>query len=356
MTISSSILNISLDDLRSVSPNGSVDRSIAKLVRGINHRQTMSFFPVNRDNYGLTFFTRPMLNLSTQNARADRRFIPLLTQNPLSLQRTIRMLLDSQLAYRQPGLVTPLVDTQQCFIPLLTNNIKSLTGWPDPVLDFYTSPKGLMGQQWSMVDSSMEIFQTYSQTATFTNISGDPITAMFLYWMLYPTLTFRDVMTPYPEFIARRMYDYNTRIYRLILDSSKRFVQHIGHTIASFPTSVNIGARYDFNHDQVFNQFAQDVQVQFQSMGAIYDDPIAIVNFNETVAMYKPAMWDDQRKDVMIKVPMEIIEIFNYLGYPYIDPDSYELTWWVSREDYEGTMRMIKRVDKELNTQFASKY
>ncbi len=57
---------------------------------GINYMQTPLPVPMNKDHYGLTFFTRPQLNLQTKNLLRLREMIPLLTTDELSVFRAIR--------------------------------------------------------------------------------------------------------------------------------------------------------------------------------------------------------------------------------------------------------------------------
>ena len=72
----------------------SINDAIINNLFGINHRQTALTIPQNRDHYGLTFFTRPQLNLMPENIRNSRKFFPLLTNNPASYQAYVRAMLD----------------------------------------------------------------------------------------------------------------------------------------------------------------------------------------------------------------------------------------------------------------------
>ena len=68
------IVSQSLDDYFQSTPIGSVDKAIGNNLFGINHRQIPGLVPSNKDIYGFTFFTRPQLNLQTDNIRNERRF------------------------------------------------------------------------------------------------------------------------------------------------------------------------------------------------------------------------------------------------------------------------------------------
>ena len=52
---------------------------------GINHRMIPLALQLNKDCYGITFFTKPQLNLRDDNCRRDRKFSRLLTMNDKSI-------------------------------------------------------------------------------------------------------------------------------------------------------------------------------------------------------------------------------------------------------------------------------
>ena len=113
-------------------PTGDLKNAISRNIRGINHRQIAQALMPNLDHYGLTFFTRPDLNLATPNIRQSRMLTDLLTENQKSIPRAVRCLLDPSLQLRPRGAIEcPLVDANLPFIPILTNSLISCSGWPD---------------------------------------------------------------------------------------------------------------------------------------------------------------------------------------------------------------------------------
>lgn len=88
------IVPYSLDDYFQTTSIGSLDKAIGNNLYGINHRQTPGLVPSNKDTYGLTFFVRPQLNMQSDNIRNMRIFSPLLSSNPLTMQRFVRTTLD----------------------------------------------------------------------------------------------------------------------------------------------------------------------------------------------------------------------------------------------------------------------
>lgn len=338
----------SIDRVFQSTSVGPLSNAIGSTFYGINHRQTPSAIPINKDSFGLAFFTRPRLNLTSNNLRASRLMRPLLNTESRSLQRIIRCLLDVELAKK--GISSPYIDNQQAFIPMLTNNLLSMSGWRDLVAPTMTSQEGIYKESFTMVDGVTEDYSTYDITANFRNLPGDPITSFFMYWLHYMSLVYRGIMVPYPDMIIQNEIDYNTRIYRLILDPSKTQVQKIAACGAAFPVSAPLGAAFNFESDRPLNEAGDQITINFQAMGCLYQDDILIHEFNQTVAMFNDTMAARNFQTVETrvgteikyestnpyykKVPMEALGIFNNRGYPRINPNSYELEWWVSQEDY----------------------
>lgn len=333
---------------------GSIRTAIGDNIYGINHRQTPGSIGTNRDYYGLTFLTRPRMNFSTENLRTIREFGPLLTTNRNSYPRIIRCLLDPKLALEQQ-ISSDFVDEQQAFIPLLTNTLLSCTGWPDMEAQTFTAADGFMKESYSFVDSSVRLFGTYDISLNFRNIQGDPIILMFLMWIYYMSFVYLGDIIPYPEMILNNEIDYMTRIYRVVLDPSRRFVTKIAATGASFPTNVPVGAAINHDADHPLNQSNAQISIQFRSNGVTYMDPILIDEFNRTQAIYNKGMSPDNftasTKSVTLpngdtttvatstnpnykQVPLTALPLFNNRGYPRINPQTHELEWWVSPDEY----------------------
>lgn len=324
---------------------GSLTESMANTLVGFNHRGVGNPVPYNQDNQGLTFFTRPRLNLSYNNLSIDRRLSVLGAGKGVKqghYPAAIRQWLDPEVAYTlfNGGERGMLCDPRQAFIPLLSNNLISLSGWPDPVAEYYTSDEGLGKEAWGMVDGVDTIYSGYTLNASFRNIAGDPISLMFQVWLIYMSLVYQGRMLPYPDSEMLREIDYQTRIYRLILDPTRTYVQKIAACGAAFPTSSALGQAFDFSSDSPFEQSrASQIAIPFQAYGAIYQDPILMREFNDVVTIFNPHMSDGFRDKYLVKVPREELHAYNYAGYPRIDMDnSNELEWWDFKDTYQKRM------------------
>lgn len=316
------------------APSGPINSAIGNTFFGINHRQQPSAISINKDNFGLTFFTRPRLNLTTENLRTVRMFTPLLSTESASYQRIIRCLLDPELAWGNKQISSPFVDPSQAFIPVLSNHLLSMTGWPDLDAPTYTSHEGHAKEAFSIIDGITQNYTTYDITANFRNLPGDPISLLFLAWIHYASNVYLGNMVPYPDAIIQQEIDYNTRIYRLVLDPAKRKVQKICATGAAFPSSVPIGASFAFEAGQPLNQGLEQITINFKSMGFMYNDDILCDEFNRTTVLFNPGMKDSLRDHYYKLIPYDALPIFNHRGYPRINLDNYELEWYVAIEDF----------------------
>lgn len=336
---------------------------------GFNHRGFQNPIQANTDNQGLTFFTRPRLNLSYDNIVRDRIFAVLAGDKEMSVQRAVRAWLDpvgskitaggpvgnvsSGAKAKKENYHCPLVDDENIFITLLSNNLISLSGWQDPYVDTFTSTEGIYKEQWSMIDGPSKFHGTFSLSATFRNIVDDPITLMFHIWTSYAARVYDGTFNPYNDAIFENYIDYQTRIYRLILDHSRTYVTKICATGAAFPTANNLGAVFNYNQDKPNTDEIDQISINFQCIGAIYNDPILVDAFNRSTYITNPNLIDGNRETYFVKIQPNEKMAFNYFGYPHINPKTMELEWWVKKEDYKRVMEgfgLITSLDKETNT------
>ena len=345
------VVNISLDDLFQNTAAGPTSIAIANNLYGINHRQQPNAIPINKDNYGLTLFTRPQLNLFDDNIRNVRQFTPLMSTNNVGYQRIVRCTLDPRLAYgrgKYQPIDSPVVDSRQAFIPVLSNTLKSIAGWPDLSLPTATSKPGAYQEAHTMVDGIALNYTAYDLDATFRSTRGDLVMALLQYWQQYQAFVMEGLLLPYPDMITENEIDYQTRIYRLILDPSKTTVQAIGACGAAFPSSLPIGGKFSYSSDKPFNDTNSDINIRFSCVGFMYQDDILVHEFNKTVGIFNPSMRDAKRNSEMIQIRPNLLPLFNTRGYPHIDIDSYELEWYVSASEYASKINAIDQFNNAL--------
>lgn len=356
------ILQKIIQSITAKSGYGHLKSAVTATYFGHNHRGVGNPVPVNVDNHGFTFFTRPRLNLSYDNIIVDRTFTLMNVlpgqQSSKSVPGAVRAVLDPigsrglsrvktvkdtslKNVWGVKPYQSPLVDPFNPFISILDNNLISISGWPDPFVDTFTTNEGMAKEQFSMADGFSKIYNVFSVTANFRNMIGDPISYLFHIWTQYMAMVHEGVMDPWPDSIVENEIDYNTRIYRLIMDPQRRFVQAIGACGAAFPTGNSLGAKFDFNESHPRNENLDQISIPFQCMGMIYYDPILIKEFNRLMVMYNNGMADAYRPTLYHKLTVQEKPLFNYMGYPRIDPDTMELEWWVTNEMYNQVMAIV---------------
>lgn len=407
---------------------GSQQLALSNNLYGINHQGIKGVIPDNHDSYGLVFFTRPMLNLTSNNIRNIRQMYSLLTTKEFSMQNYVRNMLDPRLMYyndeakyesrkavsytpdtkmndfakdlleedeeggyrinsdkipaegvrsdvykqalvqmgnanaiedwkqyqlsntevsaykkylqhlrndQASWVSCPLVDNKMAFIPILTNTIKEMSGWPDYTIGTFTSKEGLMREQWSIVDSYMEIYSAFDLDCTFRNIKDEPLVIMFETWLRYMANVFEGMLSPYMDMLVENEIDYNTRIYRLVLDESKTIVKKIAACGAAFPVNVPNSRFFDYNDSQKYNDSAKDINIRFKAMGAMYNDDILVHEFNQTVAIFNEDLRGLVRNGIVpdnyVEIPYNLIHLFNHRGYPIIDKNTLQLKWFINK-------------------------
>jgi hypothetical protein len=328
------------------------DRTISDAFYGLNIIGRNAPIVLNTENHGFTFFTRPCMNMSYDNLQVDRMLSLLLNPNPASMERMLRCYMDpwSQTQGQGQALLTcPGVDYLSPFIPLLSNNLISLTGFDDFTIGTHSSEPGLYRESYSYVDDVPYQYGTYDLTATFRNISGDPISLMMRLWGQYMGLVYEGRLMPYPELVLMNELDYNTRIWRLMMDASRTYVTSLGAANACFPMTAPIGQKFNFTGDgseTPFQQVQENISISFRCHGFTYYDHILVYEFNTLQEEFNPNMRADRRDSAMQKLRPWEREYFNYQSYPRINPLDMELEWYVPMAVYnQAKSGVLRQVD-----------
>lgn len=340
-----------------------------------NFNKGLQYLKTNRDDMGYTFFTRPILNLTYDNLSQDRFMANLRSAEDPSISRMVRAMLDpwsstgklkngnkgitSDQSAQLAGCSSKLVNPFNPFITILSNTLLNLSGWRDIAINDYTSKQGIHNEQWAMADGFYDKTEVFELSSSFKNIEGDPISLLFSTWLKYIINCREGTMTPYPCFIEEREFDYNTKIYRFIMDNTRTYIRKWATTIA-FPMSIPTGNQFNYSADKNFIDANGEISVTWKCIGAEYNDRIAFYEFNDLVQTYCPALkidyenYDYKNKSIRLKQPNGYIKLNPseknfalYWAIPLIDYISNELTWWVSKEDYET---FVARVDPNAPT------
>ena len=346
---------------------GDLKRIVSENLYGINIlRETPPILP-NKDHQGFTFFVRPQLNLSTINIANVRYFLQLLTENETSIPRFVRATLDPRL---QRGIVEmpgtnfynneqkdcPLVDKFNPFIPILSNLLTNISGWPDMVSPTYTSNAGMRKEQFAMIDGTFEIFDVYDLNCTFKNIINEPLTMLFQVWVQYASLVFEGKIHPYLDFIIENEFDYNTRIYRFVTDPSGRYITKAACTGAAFPTNMPFGKFFDYSRDIPYSDQTKEINITFKCMGALYNDVKIFVAYNKVWSYFNPevAAYLKGESNNLEEVPYDLLPALNYRAYPIINIAKNEFVWLINKNDPVFKELLAKEISDPFAASLAS--
>lgn len=329
---------------------------------GFNHMMANNPIPVNKEYGGLTFFTRPDFNLSYANIANSRRMSNMAMQPRSSLDYSLLAALDpdfelgfsdsatTSAGYRKNRLGTPFLpdlpfDNLQAFIPLLSTQLISLSGMPDESIDNWMSEEGIKREQWGMVDSTHEVNNAYTMSASLTNPYGNAIMRLATIWIEYMSGIKEGRFMPKIRNSIQRRIDYQSRIYGMRYDALGNIVRFWTACVA-WPMNNNAGQMAQVDNSKPQMNDDSNISLQWQCIGARYDDPLYMDMFNATVSYFNPDMsptagsiltgnFIPQGESALVQVIPQLMPLFNYYGYPHLDPVRRKLTWWVYQSDYQ---------------------
>lgn len=305
------------------------DTTLGDSMYGFNTDFGKRYLHPSRNNQGLCFFVRPQLNLTDENIRYSRLIYGNVGGDGYSIPAFVRQTLDPRLAQYAN---TEVINNKQAFIPLLTNALTSLSGFPDIELPSTSTSPGLMNEVYTLPDGATELYGPVEISASFANTTGEPVMNLFHTWITATSLMIQGKIRPYADFIAEHERCFDTRIFRLILDQSGKYVRRIGATGPGFVDNVGIGAGFNYNSLAHFVEGDEVNTFRFKMAGVEYRDPILIYEFNKIGEIFQPLLEDEFREMELRIVPQELRHLVNYMGYPRIDPDTMELQMWIEKD------------------------
>lgn len=287
----------------------------------------------NHELVGYTFITRPKLNLSATSLRQDRILAMLDTADPQSLPFAIRCYLDTYFTHTRTDTATliaqcPFFNEESAFLIPLSNNLVSLAGWPDPVVDTETTDGGFFSEDMTIAKGSDRLNRTYDLTLTFRDIQGGFVLALLYMWIRYIELVVRGDVTAYPEDIAARRVNYTCSIYRFIMDPSKQFITKWSKATGCFPKSIPLGNVFNFGEGEKFITSAAQYSVPFTCNKIEIWDPIIFRDFNTISKRFSSTLRsgaevpiDTLPSSSTQNQPFEFITQAsnNFFGVPFID-------------------------------------
>lgn len=320
----------------------------------------------NRDTKAFVFFTRPNLRMTMHNLVRDRKMARLLNGRESSVERYARVALDPTIGYGEQlrtaggtkeerddygkmtsdflgedepytgiAIKSTILANDQPFIPILTNQIQSIGGFPNPTIDSYISESGMRKEQYGWSDGLPKIYSHFTLDVSFKSDMEQAISLMMDSWTTYQYMVKIGDAMPYMKYITKRMIDYTTGIYIIIIGDNGRNIKHVGKTIG-FPTAMTSGDKFNIDFSTPLRDRVNENSYRFTCFGAEYDDPILPIEFNKTVARFVPELRDYLLNDTLsIKdkgyytIPQTLYKRFNTVAKPFIDIKTNTLDWIV---------------------------
>ena len=327
---------------------GPLKASTHALLRGFNHRQTAVSYEWQRALFGYTFFTRPCFNMSVANCYMDRRLAHLVTKDKFNVVSWIRHMLDPELSATE-GNPCPLVDDLNPWVPLYTNTIQSLSGWPSLNASIGSTAPSRYGDKTSFYDGNIkELKQTFNLSASFQNMAGKFGLMLFFYWMYIAHLQQQGFIYPHFLDLAESSKNYDMRIIRFEMDPFKRYITDWTAAGTAIIQSVPIGDNYSFESTGVFNTVHDQYTIPFECQHYAPADPRILKEFNDLTVKFNPKMADGTRSQYYQMIPPELLNAMNFDGYPWVDLRTKELQWWLPPEKYIEYRNTYERVKESL--------
>lgn len=293
--------------------------SVAQTLLSRHDRYGSSAVQLNAEMVGLTFFTRPHINLTTQSLRQDRTLAMLDTLDPLSWMFSLRCNLDSVFARspqgRDSAALCPWFNDETPFNVPLSNMLVGMSGWPDFNVEYETTEPGYFMEDMTLVRGSDWGRRTYDISCTFRDIQGGYLMAYIYYWLAAMALQMDGTIVPYPADREANRLNYTCSIYRFILDPSMRTITKWSKATGCYPASVPIGDVFNFGPGDSFVHTSQQFTVPFKANHIRYMDPIQLQNFNTLVKRYAGNDVGSGSTRVKTSVTAE----HNFAGVPWID-------------------------------------
>lgn len=303
------------------------------------------------ESHGFSFITRPKLNFTTTSLRSDRVLSLLNTLEQDTIAFTVRALLDTNLCkkYHLPG-KTQFFNDANPFIPILSNRLLSLNGWPDPTIEVETMEGGFFSESITYPKGHDQLTRNYDIMMTFGDVQGSVVLNLFLMWVQYIHLVTRGHLVAYLEDIEARRMGFTSSIYRFVMDPSMRFITKWAKATGCFPRSIPIGAYFNYDAHASNVDAAMNLSIPFTVAGRIeYMDPIIMREFNMITEKRCPGIktWG------ICNSPEEKM-LLNFKTIPYIDTEtgSNELQWRYDPSDQE--IFILREGTPEWRTQLAA--
>jgi len=316
-----------------------------------------SAIQINSEMVGLTFFTKPRLNMTTQSLRQDPTLIMLDTMDPDLLPFAIRCNLDTKFsregAGRDVASLCPWFNDTSPFNVPMSNLMSGISGWPDFSLEYETTESGTFSEDMTLVRGSDWGRRTYDLSCTFRDIQGGFLMSYFYYWLLAMALQMEGTIVAYPEDRSANRLNYTCSIYRFVMDPSMRTITKWAKATGCYPVNIPIGDVFNYGPGDSQIHTSQQFTIPFKANIIKYMDPRDLADFNTLVKRY--AGNDVATRGTRVKT--DVSAGHNFSGLPWIDlvNGTNELMFLALKEELvDPTQDAIEKLRQSISNQAAN--
>lgn len=295
------------------------------VIRGLD-RHKVNALPMYMDYSGFTFITRPELCLVNGSIMEDPVLAPMMSEDPGSTSFLLKCLLDPQWVRNHTSLVSacPRFDRGNPFVPMLCNNLTSMSGWPDYKVETETTEGGFFGDDQTLVKGSDENRKSYDFTLEFREIDGGLISALMQMWTKYQSNVALGRSIAYGTQIDEVYANYTCSIYRFLTDPTRKRITKWARAMGTYPVGNPLGAMMNINEGENYIANTGKFSINFTVNDVAYNDYKSLLDFNRTVYNFNN---DIESWDVIPDAGE------NFKGIPYIvsTPRGYEIEFRSNR-------------------------
>ena len=332
-------------------------QSVTEMLLSKHDRFGNSAVQINSEMVGLTFFTKPRFNMTTQSLRQDPTLAMLDTLDPQSWMFALRCNLDTVFS-RRPDIKAlaeycPWFNSDSPFNVPMSNMLVGVSGWPDFSVEYETTESGYFSEDMTLVRGSDWGRRTYDLSCTFRDIQGGYMMAYFYYWLIAMTLQMDGTIVAYPDDRDANRLNYTCSIYRFVMDPSMRTITKWAKATGCYPVSIPIGDVFNFGPGDSFIHTSQQFTIPFKANNVKYMDPRHLAAFNTLVQRYAENNFTGADNRVKTEVRAET----NFTGLPYIDliNGTNELMFLAQKEELiDPTESAIAQIKASIEAQVST--
>lgn len=344
------------DRMRLSTGVGFKDEILTNALTGFNHRIVPQQIPTYKEINSQIFITRPDINLDEYNVANSRFFSDLASAEEGSVEYAVLCALDAQSVYVNPvgrygypAYQTIPFDNLQAFSPMLSTQCLQATGFPDQSLDVWMSDEGAYREQYGHVDSVYEINNQFTLNVSFAN-DVTQFSQLYIRGLLeWSSGVKLGRFRPKTYNQVTRRVDYQSRIYVFKFDGLGKRIINWGAAMVAWPVNDNEGSL--LNHDKLtlINEATKEINIRFQCIGARYRDTLLFETFNTVASYFNPDLipsssdgdpkfhYDNYSPiggESLVELQEHELQLFNWKGYPIVDPDTRQLRWFLPVGEY----------------------